>query len=166
MNKHLSLDLVASDIMHRDLIVVHEKDTLQDAMSCMTVNHVTGLPVANSKDKCVGVITASDILNYEQEHSEFTSEANEDLARHFNSDLQQWESVRLTSYALEEFGEVHVDEVMSRNLVYVNPDTPIKEVAKKMGAEAIHRVLVLDEDYRLFGIISAYDFVKLYAESE
>jgi CBS domain-containing protein len=155
---------VAGDIMQRDVIVVYESDTLQEAMQLMTENHITGLPVVNSKSKCVGVITASDILNYEQEHNEFTAEANSDLARHFNPETQQWESVRVTSFALEEFGEVRVAEVMSRDLVYVHADTPLRDVARKMRDQRIHRVMVMTDQYLLQGIITAFDFVTLCAE--
>jgi CBS domain-containing protein len=157
-------DLVASDIMQRNLVVVYDRETLKDALDLMTENHVTGLPVVNSDGVCVGVITATDILNYEQEHSEFTAEANADLAHHFNADTQQWESVRVTSFALEEFGEVRVEEVMSPDLVNVEMQTPVREVAKKMFSAKIHRVLVTNEDGRIYGIISAFDFVRLYAE--
>jgi len=166
MNSTSSENLTAADIMQRDVIVVYDSDTLQTAMQAMTENHVTGLPVVNMKSKCVGVITSSDILNYEQEHSEFTSEANADMARHFNPDSGQWESVRVTSFALEEFGEVRVSEVMSPDLVSVEPESPILEVARRMRDEKIHRVIVLSQDYRLHGIISAFDFVKLYADSK
>lgn len=159
-----SMPQIAADVMQRDVITAHDDDTLQEAMQLMTENHVTGLPVMNSKSKCVGVVTASDILGYEQEHAEFTSEANADVARHFNPDKHQWESVRVTSFALEEFAEVCVTEVMSRELIFVHKNTPLSEVAKKMCDQRIHRMLVLDDDYRLFGIISAFDFVKLFAD--
>ena len=145
-------------------LFMYDSDSLQDAMNLMTQNHVTGLPVVNSKSKCIGVITASDILNYEQEHSEYRVEANADMARHFNPDTQQWESVRVTSYALEEFAEVSVSGVMSPDLVYVDMDTPVQDVAQKMQDEKIHRVLVMNDEFRLFGIISAFDFVHLFAD--
>lgn len=157
---------VAADIMQRDVIVVRARDTLQEAMQLMTENHVTGLPVVDERGKCVGVITATDILNYEQDHAEFTSEANADMAQHFNPDLQQWESVRVTSFALEEFGEVRVEEVMSHNLLSVQVDTPVEEVATKMRDANVHRVLVINQEFRLHGIISAFDFVCLYADTK
>jgi CBS domain-containing protein len=164
MTKSKIDQLTAGDIMQRDVVVVYDTDSLQDAMNLMTQNHVTGLPVVNSKSKCVGVITASDILNYEQEHSEFMAEANADLARHFNADTQQWESVRVTSFALEEFAEVAVSEVMSPDVVYVDAETSVQDVAQKMRDKKIHRVLVMNEEFRLFGIISAFDFVGLFAD--
>lgn len=156
--------LTAADLMQRDIVVVYEQDTLKDAMDLMTENHMTGLPVVNSKSICVGLISATDILNYEQEHSEFTTEANADMARHYDPDTGQWESVRVTSFALEQFGEVRVGEVMTRDLVFVQTDTPGTVVAQKMLEAKVHRVLVLDDERRLFGIISAFDFVKLFAE--
>jgi CBS domain-containing protein len=134
-------------------------------MELMTENHVTGLPVMDFKARCVGLISATDILNYEQEHSEFTAEANDDVARHFDAEKQRWESVRVSSFALEEFGDVHVKEVMTRELLSVDCDTPVKQVAKLMVESAVHRVLVLSEQRGLQGLISSIDFVRVVAES-
>ena len=159
-----SAHLAARDIMQRDLIAVDRGDSLQEAMSLITENHVTGLPVLDSKDRCVGLISATDILNFEQEHSEFTAEANANLARHYDSDTGRWESVRVTSYALEEFSEVRVEQVMATHLVSALPDAPLLEVARTMIREKVHRVLVIDEDQHLLGIVSAFDFVRHYAE--
>ena len=156
--------LTAADIMQRDVIVVAPGDSLQEAMALITDNHVTGLPVMSAKSQCVGLISATDILNYEQEHTDFSSEANSDMARHFDMDTQRWESVRVSSYALEEFGDVRVKEVMSRDLIFVKREDSIREVAQTMLKQKIHRVPVLDEDQRLYGIISAVDFVQLFAD--
>lgn len=157
--------LTAADIMQTDVVTVDPGDSLQEAMSMMTENHVTGLAVLDRKSRCVGVVSATDVLNYEQEHSEFTSEANEDLARYYNPQEERWESVRVSSFALEEFAEVPVSEIMTRNLITVRPNTPVTEVAKKMDEARIHRILVVDEKQGLHGIISASDFVHLVAES-
>ena len=157
--------LKAEDIMQRDVVVCGPHDSLREAMELMTENHVTGLPVMDSKARCVGLISATDILNYEQEHSEFAAEANDDVARHFDAEKQRWESVRLSSFALEEFGDVHVQEVMTRELLSVDRDTPVKRVAKLMVESAVHRVLVLSEQRGLQGLISSIDFVRVVAES-
>ncbi|MCA9229431.1 MAG: CBS domain-containing protein [Planctomycetales bacterium] len=165
MTKSELAKLVAADIMQRDVVTVAPQDTLRDALSLMTESHVTGLPVMDGRSKCVGLICASDILSYEQEHAEESAEANSEVAKHFNPDLQQWESVRVSAFALEEFGDVRVDEVMSSDLVTVELETPVKEIARRMTEIGVHRVLVLDEENHLLGIISAVDFVHLWAES-
>ena len=149
--------------MQRDMITVAPSDTLRDALALMTENHVTGLPVMDDKSRCIGLITASDILGFEEEHAEDASERG--MLQHFNADIGRWESVPISAFGLEEFGDVRVEEVMTRELISVSRDTPLKEVALKMLNDDVHRVLVMDEKYRLYGIISSFDFVRVVAES-
>lgn len=164
MTKVSASSLTAADIMQKDVVVIDRHETLQDAMTLLTENHITGLPVVDSKSRCIGVVSASDILNYEQEHSDFTAEANSDMARHYDPDTGRWESVRVGAYALEEFAELPVENVMAVDVVSVLRETPLCEVAQLMVKQKIHRVLVLDEDQLLFGIITSSDFVRLFAE--
>jgi len=164
MTKQANQNILAQDIMQTDVITVAPTDSLQETMTIMTENHVTGLPVIDSKSRCVGVVTAGDILNFEQEHAEFAQEANSDMARHFDPERQRWESVRVSAFALEEFAEVPVSEVMTRELISVGPTASATEVAQLMLDKDIHRVLVLDANQRLFGIIVAFDFVGLWAD--
>jgi CBS domain-containing protein len=154
----------ARDIMNRHVVTIGPRDTLQRAMELMVENHVTGLPVVDEADRCVGLVSTTDILRYEQDHSEFTTEANSDVARFFDQTTQQWEDVRLTSYALEKFGELNVDEIMSRDLIFVSPGASIAAVARTMLNEEVHRVLVLDRGRRLLGLVTAIDFVRLAAK--
>jgi len=154
---------VAADFMQRDVVTVSPGDNLRDALALMTANHVTGLPVMDGKSRCIGLVTASDILNYEGEHADDSSEAG--TRQHFNPDLEQWESVPLSAFGLEEFGDVRVEEVMATDLIWVDRQTPLADVARRMIDARVHRVLVMDEQAMLYGIISSYDFVRVVAES-
>ena len=164
MGENALTTLTAADIMQRDIVSVLRSQTLRDAMSLLTENHVTGLPVMDEQSRCIGLISATDILNLEQEHSDETDEANAEVAQYFDPETEQWETIRLSAFALEEFGDVSVEQVMAHDLIWVERGTPIREVAEKMCAAGVHRVLVLDEVSRLYGIISAVDFVRLAAK--
>ena len=153
----------AADVMQRDMVTVAPSDTLRDALAIMTDGHVTGLPVMDSKSRCIGLITASDILGFEEEHADDNSAAG--MMQLFNPEISRWESVPISALGLEEFGDVRVEEVMTRDLIYVGRETPLKEVAQKMLDANIHRVLVMDEKFNLYGIISSFDFVRVMAES-
>ena len=154
--------LVAADCMQREMVTISPSDTLRDALDLMTENHVTGLPVMDGKDRCVGLISATDILNYEQEHAEGVGDAM--TGQHYNPDIQQWETVSLTAFGLEDFGDVQVQDVMARNLISVERDTPLQKVAKTMLDTKVHRVLVLDDQQRLYGLVSSLDFVRAVAD--
>jgi CBS domain-containing protein len=154
-------ECVAADIMQRDMVTVSPSDTLRDALALMTENHVTGLPVMDGKSRCIGLITASDILGFEEEHADESSQ--DGMLQHFNPEISRWESVPISAFGLEEFGDVRVDEVMTRDLIAVDRNTPLKKVARKMLDNDIHRVLVMDEKYHLYGIITSFDFVRVVA---
>jgi CBS domain-containing protein len=155
-------NLAATDFMQRDVVTVSPDDTLRDALALMTENHVTGLPVMDGNSRCVGLITSSDILNYEQEHADDSAESG--MAKFFDPDTQQWESVSMSAFGLEEFGDVRVSEVMTRDLIWVDRNTSLKDVARRMIDKRVHRVLVMDKSAALYGLISAYDLVRVVAE--
>lgn len=154
-------DLSASDIMQRDMITIRPQDNLEDALALMTENHVTGLPVMDHQSRCVGVITASDILNCEREHEGID---NDSSVQFFDVDSQQWQSLPVTSFRVEELSDTRVEEVMARDLIKIDRQASVQAVAKKMLDAGVHRVLVMDDDSRLYGIVSALDFVRVISE--
>jgi CBS domain-containing protein len=160
--KTIAKQAVAADYMQRDVVTVSPDDTLRDALDLMTENHVTGLPVMDNFSRCIGLITSSDVLNFEEEHTGASAENG--AAEFFDPESQQWESVPFSAFGLEQFGNVKVSEVMTQDLIWVDRDTPLEMVAQRMINERVHRVLVMDSASRLYGILSAYDFVRVVAE--
>ncbi|HZW13390.1 MAG TPA: CBS domain-containing protein [Noviherbaspirillum sp.] len=56
-------------------------------------------------------------------------------------------------------------EICTYRPVEVRPDTPITEVADLMLTHRIHHVVVMENE-RMEGIVSALDFVKLFLEQD
>jgi CBS domain-containing protein len=154
--------LTAGELMERDVVTVASDDSLRDALKLMIDNHVTGLPVMDRSSRCIGLITATDILNYEDENAD---DSTSETTQFFDPDTEQWEDVPILAFRSEDLGNVHVSDLMTRDLIWVSRDTPINKVAKRMVNERVHRVLVMDERSQLYGIISTFDFVRVVAES-
>lgn len=55
--------------------------------------------------------------------------------------------------------KINVKEVMSPNLVVINPKNTIMELARLMKDRQIHRVPVI-KDGRLIGMVTSFDLVK------
>ncbi len=55
-----------------------------------------------------------------------------------------------------------VEEVMSKPLRVIKPDTPIEDAAKAMRENRIKRLPVVDEENELVGIISEGDIMKVF----
>jgi CBS domain-containing protein len=160
--KTISEKATAADYMQRDVVTVSRNHTLRETLELMTENHVTGLPVMDKDDRCVGLITASDILNYEQESLDDAAEG--ETVDVFDSENEQWESVPVSAFGLERMGEVRVEEVMTSDLVSVTRETPLAEAARRLVDERVHRLLVMGKNDRLYGVLSAFDFAKVVAD--
>jgi CBS domain-containing protein len=156
-------EATAADYMQRDLITVSSDYSLREALALMIENHVTGLPVMADNARCIGLITASDILSYEQEND--GDSADGVTVDVFDAESQQWQPVPVSAFGLEQFGDVSVREVMTTQLVSVDRHTPLRDAARRMIEEHVHRVLVMDAKGNLYGILSAYDFARVAAES-
>ncbi len=61
--------------------------------------------------------------------------------------------------AKRETFDLKVTEVMSKTVITVEPDTSLKEAARVMSANKIHRLPVLKQN-KLVGIVAASDFVR------
>ena len=51
-------------------------------------------------------------------------------------------------------------DVMTKKVLYCYEDQPIEEVAKNMGEQQVHRLIVLDRNKRLKGVISLGDIAR------
>ena len=165
MNKELFDIVTAEDIMKRDVIAIGPHDSLRDALQMMTEHHISGLPVLDKKDKCLGIITASDILFYEQDEAEELSSVGTRLVPYYDPETQKWHDIEVQGL-LNELPEIDVKEVMSSNVISVKAKDSIKVVASLMRSHQVHRVIVLSEERKVLGIISAFDFVHLIADEQ
>lgn len=155
-----AVSVTAADIMIRGPVTTDPRASLREALDLMIEHHVSGLPVLDQEDRCIGVVSASDILTVESEHAALEHES---LGAYFDADTQSWESVRIAPDD-ERLADIDVQYVMSSELISAAPDAPISAVAKLMINHEVHRVMVVDENRRLLGIVSALDFVRVAAQ--
>ena len=59
-----------------------------------------------------------------------------------------------------------VADVMTKGVVTVHPDTPLQEIDALFGSEGIRRVLVVDDEGRIAGIVSWADIAPYTNDSE
>jgi CBS domain-containing protein len=131
-------NLVVADLMTLDLVVIGVDAALEEAERLMRERHISGLPVVDQHDALVGVISQTDIL--------------EDGG------------VPMAILLRRKPSGLRVGELMSSPAVTVALTAPLVEAAQLMRDNRIRRVVAVDEHGRPVGILSASDFVALYAE--
>ncbi len=144
------------DVMSKHVVTVDFGDSVQEALSLMVENRVSGLPVVNGRQRCVGVLSATDLV---------------DLAHDVDDELSQWDRTsdmssqwmvgQLASHGMDRR---KVEELMSNMVASVGPETSLSETAQTMLRDRVHRLPVLDEQQRVLGIISTMDILSAFVD--
>jgi CBS-domain-containing membrane protein len=150
----------ASDIMVRSVVTLKPSDTLAHAAAVLLHEQISGAPVVDAKGACIGVVSASGILGAEDKVAQERGKVAE--SSFWNSNLSLPMSVYADKLAeiREKIGpaaDQPVERFMTSDLVSVSADTPLRVVIEDMVNAHVHRVVVLDADRRLKGIVSTTD---------
>jgi CBS domain-containing protein len=142
----------AADIMTRNILSVGPQTPVVEAIALMLDNHVSGLPVIDEVGQLVGILTEGDLLRRGETGTE----------RH----RPRWVEIlmgpgRLASEYVRTHGR-KVEEIMTRELVSVDPETPLDQIVELMERRRIKRVPVLEGE-KLVGIVSRADFLRALA---
>lgn len=166
MNEVYRNSLTAADIMRTEVVTVSPTTTIQDAARRMVENHISGLPVVDAHDRCLGIISATDIMRHVDRLGTGDTSHSGRFTKYFDEHTHRWEYLDLKTFFSDDLALTEVAEVMTRDPLHVLPWAPVKDVARHMHDHEVHRILVLGEGHYLRGIISAMDFVRLAAATE
>jgi CBS domain-containing protein len=121
------MDGVAKDILNPHVVCVTEDMEWRRAAELLKDEAITGAPVVDHQGQVVGIISQSDLITH-------------DLTR--PADARPAATVK---------------DVMTATVVTVEEDTPIPAVALRMAQQGIHRVIVVDKQRQLRGIVTSMD---------
>jgi CBS domain-containing protein len=150
MNRSLN-EIRVKDVMNRHVVSVAVGDTVQDVLNLMVENRVSALPVVDRRERCVGIISISDLI---------------DLTRDLNEGLDLFDrceesaGVALVEKLAMSVGHERVDSLMTEAVVAVSSETLVVKAAQEMLRHRVHRLPVVDKDNQLLGILSTTDVLK------
>lgn len=142
--------MAVSNIMTRKLITVTADTTIEDISKLIIANRISGVPVVDSDNRVVGMVTQSDII-FRQIHNEPTFVATtEDLVL-----------LKEGMKAEKRFGAGNTaKDIMTSPVITAHENDSIREVVELITKEKIKRVVIVDEEGRLVGIVSKMDIVR------
>jgi CBS domain-containing protein len=154
---------IAREIMETHVMSVSPESSLVDVQKLFVEEEIHGAPVVDGDNAIVGVITSADILRAvsEQHSSSGTTAAYlREVVEYSSADAG-----RFSEELDERLGGLCVEDHMTRAPVCVSPDATIPEIARIIGRDRTHRVLVVEGDH-LVGLISTFDLVRLLEKEE
>ena len=127
-----------ADLMATELVTIHATDSLYDARTLMTREHIRHLPVVNGDGEFVGLLSQRDVL----------ASTVSVLAEMDGDDLISLES------------GIPVGEVMTTEIQAIAADSDLREAGRYMLEHKIGCLPVV-ADGALAGILTEADFLRL-----
>jgi acetoin utilization protein AcuB len=127
--------MTVANWMTKSVLTIKPHDTLKQAREVMTKHRVNQLPVVID-DKVVGIVTDRDIRDA------------------YPSSMRL-----LRGKEIDEFADSHtVEEVMTYNVITINPDASLREAAQRLRKQRFGAVPIVEHG-KLIGIITRSDIL-------
>lgn len=133
----MKTNVPVSTIMTKNVIKLNLSDDLTKAESLFKKNHIRHIPVVNG-NKILGILSYTDLLRIS-----FADAIDDD-------ELE----IDVTVYNM-----FTIEQVMTKNLVTISPETTIKKVAEILAIKEFHALPVV-QDELLVGIVTTTDLIK------
>ncbi len=148
------MQLLARDIMNRELIVVTSEMDIREAAKLLLDNEISGAPVVDDKGDLTGVISLTDIVYYNLTR-------DDELVY----DTSFYETTRMEGrhlpkgFQIEDCNTARVADVMTPVVHSVSERATLEAISRKMARHNIHR-LIVRRGTRASGIISSIDVLR------
>jgi CBS domain-containing protein len=148
--------IALKDIISREVVYINPQDTLREALGVMIENRVSALPVVDARQHCVGVISVTDLLGLTKDLSDELNALSEAGGLDHEALVEKLEHADLLTEQVQGW--------MSTEPVSVGIDSSIQHAAQLMLRNRVHRLVVLDDQQRVVGVVSTMDILAAFAE--
>jgi CBS domain-containing protein len=142
----------ATDIMTREVISVTLETTVKELARLLTANNISGVPVVNDSGEVIGVVTESDLIDQNKKVHIPTVVSILDSFLFLESTDKMDQEIRKIAGST-------VADIYTSEIVTVDEQTPIDEMATLMSERNIHTLPVLNEG-KLTGIVGKRDIIR------
>ena len=154
-----TMNVTVQSIMQRDVQTIGPRSSLADLQRCLIATNVGGLPVVES-GMIVGMVSRSDIVRQLQVERDG---AMRQIGLPAEVPLTVDDAIDLGDVVGERLERIYVEDVMNRKIISISPEESVQAAAKLLASKHIHRLPVV-EQYRLVGLITSHDIVRLVAD--
>lgn len=157
-------NLVARDVMCRDLITAHPGQTLAELRHLLIGSRISGVPVVE-QGRLIGIVSRSDLVRVEELVESLDAEVSEEVWLEHQADGFKHSAPQGFGGFRRRLSELKVKDAMRAQVLTCSPDAPVSQVAAEMIRHHVHRIVVVEGD-KPVGIVSALDIAALVAGAE
>ncbi len=150
--------LTAKELMSTDVITVTSETPVRELAKIFSENTISGAPVVDDQSKVIGVVTESDLIYQNKKVHIPTTVAILD-AFFFLENPEKMEK------EMKKIAGTKVSDIFAREIITVQQDTSLDEVATLMAEKKVHTLPVLDGN-ELVGVIGKSDIIRTIAQGK
>ncbi|MFI9292183.1 CBS domain-containing protein [Streptomyces gardneri] len=139
-------------LMTREVVSVRGDTPFKEIVRTLSRNQVTAVPVVDGEGRVVGVVSEGDLLRKTADQAA----APDGLPA--VPDLEVWERAKAEG--------TRAEELMSAPAVCARPDWTVAEAARLMEVQRVKRLVVVDGDDHLLGIVSRRDLLGIFLRED
>ncbi|RJR16105.1 MAG: CBS domain-containing protein [Nitrospiraceae bacterium] len=143
--------LTAKDIMTKDVITVRPEATVEDLARLLMEHKISGVPVVDDNKKIVGIVTENDLIRKNKRLHIPTVIRLFDAYIMLGSDKAEEE--------IKKMAATTVEEICTENVVSIEEETSLEDIATIMAEQHIHLLPVLSGS-NVVGIVGKADMVR------
>ena len=151
-----------SEVMNTEVVSARPEDRLEDIVKILTAKKISGVPIVDTDNKVIGVITDRDLLQYSEKLSIIPLIAYSAWVM----PLPYYPDGIIYEKKAEEFSKTLVRDVMSKKVVTIKGNDSWHDAARLMRKHSVNRVPVVDADRKLIGIVTRTDLLNYLAEQD
>jgi len=144
--------LSVKDIMTKEVVSVSPETSVFEAHKIISSHYFNGVPVVDSENKLVGIITEYDLLAQGSSIEGF-----------FNETWEDKETYERFREAMEKLKKTKVAEIMNKEPITLFEDASAQETVKAfVEHHRVNPIPVVDKEKKVIGVVSRYDALMLF----
>lgn len=152
-----STERLAKEIMTKELLTAYEGWTIHRLADFFINRKISAAPVIASDHELVGVVSVSDVFKFNNANDGNKSDA---LRNHYRDiSGQEINEEVLRSWIKDADKNCTVHQIMNKEVISVDQEETIDQVAKKIVDRHVHRVFVTEAN-KVVGVITAMDILE------
>ena len=150
-----SAGCLVRDVMTKSVATVQVGADVHELEKMFVDRGIHGAPIVDEHQRLVGVVSQTDLLHWHYELGVDSSSFYE------STEVRLGEQADIGTLRVADIRQAKVSEVMSPVTHVIRPDETAGYAASRMMELGVHRLIVIDEERRVVGIVSAMDLLRL-----
>lgn len=150
--------MLVKDLMTKSVISVRPDQTVQQVAEMLHQYHFTGIPVADNRNRLLGMIAERDFI---------ASDSKLYLPTYIKI-LQDTDFIsgdkKLLPKEARDIIEATAEDIMNRSIVTAKAEQTLEDLAELFAIKRVNPIPVTDSNGILVGIVSRSDLIKLFSK--